>query len=136
MKLETLRRAYLREATCALIASRLAIQLLPASYVFAWASRRPKRRNRFATDEIDWITWAIEAIGSKPWMNAASLARALAAQGMLRRRGIVSNLCLGVALDRDELKTHAWIEHDQQVILGGVDAAHFTRLAAFGGGDA
>ncbi|MGC2415640.1 MAG: lasso peptide biosynthesis B2 protein, partial [Stellaceae bacterium] len=57
----------------------------------------------------------------------------LAAQAMLRRRGIASRLCLGVAHEGDELLAHAWVEVGKDRIVGGADAGAFTRLAAFGG---
>jgi hypothetical protein len=52
---------------------------------------------------------------------------------MLRRRGIASVLCLGVARDGDELAAHAWLEIDAVKIVGGRAAEGFSRLAAFGG---
>ena len=52
---------------------------------------------------------------------------------MLRRRGIASRLCLGVARNGDDIAAHAWIEVGEQKIVGGDDAGGFTQLAAFGG---
>ena len=101
--------------------------------LFAWASRPPRRRCRFAGHEINWVAWAVETIGAKPWMRALSLPRALAAQAMFRRRGIASRLCLGVAHDGGALAAHAWIEIGGAKVVGGAAAARFTRLAAFGG---
>jgi hypothetical protein len=112
MKIKTMRRVYLREAT----------------------ARRPPRHNqRFAADEVAWISWAVETIGAKPWMKAASLPRALAAHAMLRRRGVASRLCIGVAREGNQLATHAWVEVGKGRIVGGRDAGGFTRLAEFGG---
>jgi hypothetical protein len=66
-------------------------------------------------------------------MDAVCLPRALAAHAMLRRRGIASKLCLGVARDGDEFTAHAWIEVGEQKIVGGEEAVAFTQIAAFGG---
>jgi hypothetical protein len=52
---------------------------------------------------------------------------------MLRRRGIASRLCLGVARGRDALNAHAWVEIGNDKIVGGAEADGFTRLATFGG---
>jgi hypothetical protein len=49
---------------------------------------------------------------------------------MLRRRGIASRLCLGVARQDGALGTHAWVETGADTIVG--DASGFTWLAAFG----
>jgi hypothetical protein len=128
-----MRRVYLREAAVMLVLARIAVRVLPAARVFAWADRAPRRLCRFAGDEAAWIAWAIERAAALPGMNALCLPRALAAHAMLRRRGIASRLCLGVARDRGELSAHAWIEIGDKTLVGGTEARGFTRLAAFGG---
>jgi hypothetical protein len=133
MKVKTMRRVYLREAAVMLVLARLAVRFVPAARVFAWANRPPRRIHRFAIDEVSWISWAVENLGARPWMNALCLPRALAAHAMLRRRGIASRLCLGVAREGGELAAHAWVEIGADKIVGGSDAQGFTRLAEFGG---
>jgi Transglutaminase-like superfamily len=133
MKAKTMRRIYLREAAVMLVAARLVVRFVPSARVFAWTSRPPRRIRRFAVDEIGWISWAVETIAAKRWMNAASLPRALAAQTMLRRRGIASRLCLGVAREGGTLAAHAWIEVGRNKSVGGAGAERFTLLAEFGG---
>jgi hypothetical protein len=88
---------------------------------------------RFAVDEVSWVSWAVENLGSRLWMNALCLPRALAAHAMLRRRGIASRLCLGVARERGALDAHAWLEVGNGKVVGGSEADGFTRLAEFGG---
>ena len=105
-----MRRVYLREAAVMLVLARLAVRLVPPARIFAWAKRPPRRIHRFAVDEVSWISWAVESLGARPWMNALCLPRALAAHAMLRRRGIASRLCLGVAREGSELAAHAWVE--------------------------
>src|SRR5436190_621169 len=133
MKAKKMRRLYLREATIVLVGARLALALLPAARVLAWAGRAPGRIRRFAGDEVGWVAWAVEALGDKPWMQAPCLARALAAQSMLRRRGISSRICLGVAGDGEALAAHAWVEVGGAVVVGGAKASRFTRLATLAG---
>src|SRR3984957_6572860 len=99
----TLRRVYLREAAVMLVLARLPGGVVFPPRIFAWADRPPGRIRRFAVDEIGWVSWAVENLGAKPWMNALCLPRALAAHAMLRRRGIASRLCLGVARNRGAL---------------------------------
>jgi len=65
-------------------------------------------------------------------MNALCLPRALAVQAMLRRRGIASRVCLGVARQGETLGAHAWVEVDGHTIVGAGDAGRFTLLAKFG----
>lgn len=72
----------------------------------------------------DRIGWAITAI-AKDWPRSMScLVRAVAAEAMLRRRGIASDLRFGVRNDRnkaDPFSAHAWLERDGLVLIGGLD---------------
>jgi len=133
MKPKTMRRIYLREAAVMLLLARLAVRFVPAPQLFAWVNRPPRRINRFAGDEARWVAWAVETLGARSWINALCLPRALAAHVMLRRRGIASRLCLGVARERGGLAAHAWIEVGGRKLVGGAAAENFTRLAQFGG---
>jgi hypothetical protein len=136
MKVSARRRIYRREAAAMLAFARLAVWLLPPARIFAWANRAPGRIHRFAgDDEAKWISWAVEDIAARPWMPALCLPRALAAHAMLRRRGIASRLCLGVARSGGELAAHAWIEVGCDKVVGVLEAEGFTRLAAFGAAD-
>jgi hypothetical protein len=130
MKVAAMRRVYLREAAVMLVLARLAVRFVPPARLFAWADRPPRRIRRFAADEAGWVSWAIEHLGDKT--NAPSLPRALAAHAMLRRRGIASRLCLGVARETGELATRAWVETGTDTIVGGAGTERFTRLAEFG----
>jgi Transglutaminase-like superfamily len=131
MKARTLRRVYLREAAVMLVAARLAVRLLAPARIFAWADRPPRRIRRFAGDEAQWVCWAVEECGAR--MNMLCLQRALAAHAMLRRRGIASRLCLGVARQGEAFAAHAWIEIGQDKVVGAGEAEGYTRLAAYGG---
>jgi Transglutaminase-like superfamily len=133
MKAETTRRLYLREGATTLVAVRLAMRFVPSAWILAWAGRPPRRVRRFAGHEVGWVTWAIETLGDKPSWKGLSLPRALAAHWMLRRRGILSRLCLGVAEDGEALATYAWVEVGGDVVVGGAETTRFKRLAAYGG---
>jgi hypothetical protein len=122
----------LREAAIMLLLARLAVRVLPPARLFAWADRPPRRLNRFAGDDVSWIAWAIEHSATRQRMDRMCLPRALAAHAMLRRRGIASRLCLGVARGGDDMAAHAWIEVGEQKIIGGDGDGCFTQLAAFG----
>ncbi len=133
MKLKTIRRAYLREAFVAIVLARLAVRFIPSAPIFRWADRPPRRINRFAVDQVSWVSWAVESVGTKSLMNALCLPRALAAHAMLRRRGIASRLCLGVARDGHDLAAHAWVEVGENNIFSDSEICLFSRLAEFGG---
>jgi hypothetical protein len=132
MKADSLRRGYFLEAAVALTVARLVVHLLPSKWVFAWAGQPPRRTRRFGRDQVEWISWAVETAGASPWIKALCLPRALAAQAMLRRRGIASRLCLGVLRQNTSLVAHAWIEIGEEMIVGGAGASGFTKIAEYG----
>ena len=132
MKVAVRRRHYLREAALTLLLARLAVRLLPPARLFAWANRPLPRSRRFAGSEKDWVAWAVATIVARPWMRALCLPQALAAHAMLRRRGIASRLCLGVARDGSTLAAHAWVEIGGDKIAGETEPGGFTRIAEFG----
>jgi hypothetical protein len=132
MKLSTRRRRHLIEATVMVVVAGLAVRLLKPATVFNWAKRPSRRMRRFVSDEIGWVSWAVETVGTTWWLRSLCLPKALAAQAMLRRRGIPSRVCLGVARKGDQLTAHAWTEVDDQVVVGGTESQDFTRLSAFG----
>jgi len=117
-----------------LILARLVVRFVAPALIFAWADRAPRRIRRFAVDEVPWVSWAVETLAPKPWINALCLPRAVAAHAMLRRRGIASRLCLGVAREAGELAAHAWVEIGKEKIVGAAEADAFTRLAEYGRG--
>lgn len=116
-----------------LVLARLAVRFVPLAHIFAWASHPPRHLYRFAGEEACWIAWAVEELGARRRMNVLSLPRALATHAMLRRRGIASRLCLGVAHDGVGVATRAWVEVGKDKIVGNVETGGFTRLAEFGG---
>ena len=128
-----MQRVYLREAAIMLTLARLAVRFVSPARLFAWAEKPPRRIRRFAAEEARWVAWAIERVAARNAIHLVDLPRALAAHAMLRRRGLASRLCLGVAREGGEVSMHAWIELGGDKIVGGADG--FTPLAAFGGGE-
>jgi len=129
---KTMQRLYLREASFTLLLARLAVRCIPSARIFAWAKRPPRRMCRFAADDVRWTAWAVERVASGR-VKSACLPQALAAQAMLRRRGISSRLCLGVARYGGETLAHAWLEVGDDKVVGDKEAHAFTRVAEFGG---
>lgn len=65
-----------------------------------------------------------------PW-GPACLEQALAASLMLRRRGVPSRLCIGVATgDGNGFRAHAWLTAGGGTVCGGPAAAGMTPIAA------
>ena len=78
------------------------------------------------------IRWAIITTAARvPW-RALCFQQGLAAQFMLRRRGIPSVLYYGAAQDdRSGLYTHVWVRDGDVDVVGGEIAYRFAILATF-----
>lgn len=92
--------------------------------------------HREMTPEEEWqslrqIVGAVEAMSRRLLGTKPCLTQALAAQRMLRKRGMDSTLRIGVAKDGHELLAHAWLERMGRVVIGGGNAlARYTPLAS------
>ena len=78
------------------------------------------------------IRWAVDtATRILPW-SPVCIQRGLAAQWMLRRRGIDARLHYGLTTDeRTALRAHVWVEALGETLVGGEDAGEYVRVATF-----
>ncbi len=68
-----------------------------------------------------------------PWQSTC-LAQAMAAQQMLKRRGLPNTLYLGVARENEStLSAHAWLCCGSIILTGEREMAHFTMVSSFTG---
>jgi hypothetical protein len=132
MKPRTLRRRLRIEALVLLGAAWLAVRLVPAARLLDRAARPPRHPRRFYDPELPaFIARIVEAVGNNSWIRFACLPRAMATQAMLRRRGVASRLCLGVAREDARMAAHAWVEIDRTA-LADAPGERFARVAEFG----
>jgi hypothetical protein len=79
------------------------------------------------------VRWAIATAGRLP-IGATCLVEALAADLLVRRRGVISVVRIGVRVGANAstpLEAHAWVECDGKAIVGELhDLHHFTVLTA------
>lgn len=82
------------------------------------------------------VSWAVQAAARHVPLRFVCLPQAIAAQQMLRRRGIASTLYFGAALDagKSGLLTHAWLRAGDKIVTGEDQAARHRRLAWFADG--
>jgi hypothetical protein len=128
-------RLLLLEALLCLAFAAVAVAALPFRHVARWASLParetvPSEAARAAT--IERVRWAVTACGRRvPW-RALCFEQGLAAQFMLRRRGIPAILHYGAAHDEERgLAAHVWVKDGDVDVTGGEVAARFALLATF-----
>jgi hypothetical protein len=125
----------LLEAILWLAVAGIAIAVLPFRHVGLLAARpihRPKLPRQARLSKVQRIRWAIIATSARaPW-RALCFQQGLAAQLMLRRRGIPSVLYYGAAQDDESgLYAHVWVRDGDVDVIGAENAYRFAVLATF-----
>ncbi|HLZ67505.1 MAG TPA: lasso peptide biosynthesis B2 protein [Aliidongia sp.] len=123
------------EAIGLLLLARLALTFVSFERIGQWASvdlgrppPDPDERDRIRRNVRSAVTRSARHV---PW-RAVCFDEGLAAQHMLRRRGIPSNLYLGVDRKPDRsLGAHVWVRDGEVDIVGGHGAERFTPLIHF-----
>jgi hypothetical protein len=128
-------RALLLEAATRLALARLAIAMLPFRYVgylAARPARGPEPPEKQRLYERERIRWAVLACARRvPW-RAKCFEQGLAAQLMLRRRGVPSVLYYGASPEGPRgLAAHVWVRDGEIDVIGGEIASRFALLATF-----
>jgi hypothetical protein len=128
-------RLLLLEAALWLAIAAVAIAVLPFRYVGLLAARpvRPvKLSSQVRANKVRRVRWAvITAAARAPW-RALCFQRGLAAQFMLRRRGVPSVLYYGAVQDDQKgLCAHVWVRDGDVDVVGGEIANRFAILTTF-----
>ncbi|HWK36706.1 lasso peptide biosynthesis B2 protein [Sphingomonas sp.] len=121
------------EAGAALAVASLAVRLAPFRRIAASASRPPARpAPADAAAIVERVGWAVRAAARRARFRAVCIEQGLAAQWMLRRRGIAATMHYGVARDPERgLIAHVWVRTGDRDVVGGESADRFTLLARF-----
>ena len=121
-------RALLFETALCLMATRLALWLLPLRVVRRLLARaaRPTSDADLTTERIAWAL----SVARRVVPQATCLPQALAAEALLTRTGHPADLRIGVIkTDRGRLVAHAWVESGGRIVVGGLpDLPRFTCL--------
>jgi Transglutaminase-like superfamily len=99
------------------IALSLALVGLPTTqrYLAQLSSRIKAKANPPIAEAMQVARAVNQAADNSPlWGNC--LKRSLTLWFLLRRRGIASDLCIGVQMQEGKFKAHAWVEYGGQVI--------------------
>jgi hypothetical protein len=128
-------RRILLEATLWLGAASLAIAFLPFRQVGRLAAppiARPDPPPEARVREAERVRRAIIIAARRvPW-RAVCFQQGLAAQWMLRRRGVPSVLYYGAALGNgNDLSAHVWVRDGDVDVIGGEISSHYAQLATF-----
>ena len=134
-RMPTPNRRLVVETMLGLALARIVIALLPVrriGWLASWPARRPEPPPTTRTEIIRRIRWAITACASHaPW-RAMCFEQGLAAQFLLRRRGIPAVLYVGAALDSQTgFAAHVWVRDGEVDVVGGEASGRFGLLTSF-----
>ncbi len=124
------------EALIALLIARGAMALLPFRRIAAWLGTPGAESPATATAEeirmAQEVGWAVGAVARRtPW-DGRCLAQALAATGMLRRRGLEATVSFGAGQGESAgFNAHAWLRLGSCMVTGGAGQEHFKAFATF-----
>lgn len=129
------RRWLLLEATAELLAARLLLKFVPFRRLTGLFERQvhgPELANP-ARDELKRdVRWAIVSAARRSPERAVCFPRAMAAQAMLRRRGVSTTLYYGASRQPElGLIAHVWLQDGDQGVLGSRAARGHAVLARY-----
>lgn len=119
------------------VAARVAIRTLPFRWLVRSFKIEPSHRAPYADGGRRAREDVRQAIASAArHLPGASVCfpRAVAAQAMLRRRGLATTLYYGAAVRADDgLVAHVWVEHEGEGIVGHEMASQYRVLVRYPG---
>ena len=116
--------ALLFRATCTFVVCSISLRLVRFESIRGWAvnAKRTSRPVPIAT-----LIWATQ-VASRLVPKTSCLARALAATRLLSENGYKSTLHIGVNRTGEAFGAHAWVEHEELIVIGGAEASDFKQL--------
>jgi hypothetical protein len=126
------RQSLLIEAAYELARASASVALLPFRRAIAQGSTPLSAAHRRPAT-VETLVWAVEAAARRlPWRTLC-IEQGLAAQRMLRRRGINARLHYGARNDHSasKLEAHVWVTVDEVPVIGGSEAARFAAIATY-----
>ena len=76
------------------------------------------------------LVWALETAKRKNPIPGNCLTEALTAEALFKQFGYEPVLCIGASRQNGNFAAHAWLEHDQVVMVGGPEA-HVREYSRF-----
>lgn len=129
------RKRLLWEALLALALARVAMACLPFRRIAIWmgtpGTESPLTANTSQVQMAQEIGWSIGCLARRvPW-DGRCLAQALAAMGMLRRRGLEGTVSFGADREKSgELIAHAWLRFGPCMVTGGAGHERFKTITS------
>lgn len=118
------------ETLVAVLGARLALLVIPMRQVLTWSTAEHYCGRAVSSPMLEMeLSRFVGAVGRRI-PGATCLTQALALRYLLEKRGIRSELEIGVGKDVRGFKAHAWLTVDGRVVHGGGrQLANYERLS-------
>ncbi|MBI4638607.1 MAG: lasso peptide biosynthesis B2 protein [Candidatus Rokubacteria bacterium] len=130
LRLSREERVVLVEAWALFLLLEFLLRLLSFTGVLALARRHPRLPPRPSAPSVARLVWLVEVAGRYATPTPTCLKHALVLSWLLRRRGVVTTLRIGVARRGSELGAHAWLEQGGEVVFGDAQRDGYEPLLA------
>lgn len=131
-------RRALGEALLLLALGAVAVRLMPLKWLGRISGAGPFGRPPCDADRAEVLTWmvgwAVQRAARRSPLRAKCFEQGLAAQIMLRRRGIDSTLFYGVGVApciERPVRAHVWVETERFPVVGRPEPGDFALLATW-----
>jgi transglutaminase superfamily protein len=122
-------RALLASAVVSLIRARFAVMFVPVRKILLPVAMQTASVS--PDTDAEKISWAVETAARIVPTAKNCLVRAIAGREMLARRGVSSQIRLGVAKNSpDILSAHAWLECGSMIVTGEGEHRSYAAMPA------
>lgn len=129
IKLPAPDRRLLMSAVVSLIRARFTVMFVPVRNILLPVA--PRTDAVSANTDAAKISWAVETAARIVPTAKNCLVRAIAGREMLARRGVSSQISLGVAKNSpDILSAHAWLECGSMIVTGEGEHRSYAAMPA------
>jgi hypothetical protein len=127
LKLPAADRRLLASAMISIVKARIAVTFVPVREILRPLA--PRIEPVFPDTDTAKVGWAVETAGRIVPTGKNCLVKAIAGRAMLARRGVISQLRIGIAKDSpDILHGHAWLECGDRIITGEGEHRNYAAM--------
>ena len=112
-------RAMLAETALAVLGARVALLVVPIRKILRWSTVERFPSHAISSPMLEAELSRFVRAAGRRIPGATCLTQALALRYLLQKRGIRSELEIGVGKDANGFKAHAWLAVEGRVIHGG-----------------
>ncbi len=121
---------FLVEATAAVVAFDLALRLFSSKTCLAVFESKGGSHQKQEGADLQRMVWLVELADRYAPGRSSCLRQSAALAWLLRRRGITTNLRIGVAREEGNILAHSWLESGEGKLFGLSETDKYVPLSS------